>query len=145
MTAASFAPPPGFVPYTRISPLLAPWAPLWINELADRAVLGVQVREPHCNSRGAAHGGLFAALADQAMGLTSGGRVIATGAPFETLWTTSRTIDYLAAARVGQWLEFDTFFNHGNRYSWHAEIDIRADGETVARGRAAFRVKLRER
>jgi acyl-coenzyme A thioesterase PaaI-like protein len=138
-----FIPPSGFAPYTRPSPLLEPWRPLWIRELPDRVVIGLQVREAHCNSRGTVHGGLFAALADQAMGHTSSGHIlVGLGWPLEGLWTTSLTLDYLRPAQVGQWLEFDTHFNQGNRTSWHAEIDIRADGETVARGRASFRVKL---
>lgn len=135
--------PPGFEPYTRASPLLDPWRPLFAQELDDRLLIGLYVREAHCNSRGTVHGGLFAALADQAMGHSSSGHILTLGLPLEGLWTTSLTIDYLAAAKVGQWLVFDTHFNQGNRTSWHAEIDIRADDRTVARGRATFRVKLR--
>lgn len=138
------APPPGFSRYTRSSPLFEPWQPIWMKELADRVVLGVRVREAHCNSRGTVHGGFFAALADQAMGHCSSAAILAAGARLEGLWTTGLTIDYLAFAKVGQWLEFDTFFNQGTRQSWHAEIDIRADGTTVARGRASFRVRLGE-
>ena len=137
-----FTPPPGFEPYTRPSPLLDPWRPLWIQHLADRVVVGVLAREVHCNSRGTVHGGFYAALADQAMGHTSSLHILATGQPLEGLWTTSLAIDYLAAAGVGQWLVFDTHFTQGSRASWNAEVDIRADGKTVARGRASFRVKL---
>ena len=52
------------------------------------------------------------------------------------------TVDYLGAARPGQWLAFDTTFIRTGRTLCHAEMDITADGETVARARAAFRVAL---
>ena len=143
MTDSTDAVPPGFEPFTRESPLLAPWRPLFSRAETDRLVIGLRVREPHCNSRGTVHGGLFAALADQAMGMSSSVTLRAGGLMVDALWTTSMTVDYLAVARLGQWLEFDTVFSRGGRSSCHAEADIRADGRTVARARAAFRVALR--
>lgn len=138
------ATPDGFEPFTRESPLLAPWRPLFAREAADRIVIGLTIAEPHCNSRGTAHGGLLAALADQAMGMSSSVSLRNTGLPVANLWTTSMTVDYLGTAKLGQWLEFDTVFTRGGRHSCHAEADIRADGRTVARARAAFRVALQE-
>lgn len=136
--------PPGFEPYARSSPLLDPWKPIWIQELTDRIILAVRVREAHCNARGTVHGGFYAALADQAMGHSSGRHITALGWPLGQMWTTSLTIDYLGAAKVGQWLAFDPQFDKGSRALWYAECDIAADGETVARGRATFRVKLKD-
>lgn len=137
-----FAPPPGYQPYTRLSPLLAPWAPFWIRELPDRVLIGVEAREAHCNSRGFVHGGFYAAIADQAMGHTTGGHIVGLGLPLQSLLTSSISIDYISSARVGQWLVFDTHFASGGKTLWFAEIDISADSETVARGRASFRVLL---
>lgn len=135
-------PPAGFEPFNRESPLLSPWRPIFMRSDPDRVVLGLEAREAHTNSRGTVHGGLYAALADQAMGLTCGARLRAEGAAVEGLWTTSLTVDYLGAAKPGQWLEFDTVFVHGGGRSSHAEMDISADGETVARARASFRIAL---
>lgn len=134
--------PPGFEPFTRESPLLSPWRPLFVCARPDRLIIGVQVREPHTNSRGTVHGGLFAALADQAMGMSCGVRLRAEGVNVQNLWTTSMTIDYLGVARPGQWLAFDTTFAQTGRTLCHAEADITADGVTVARARGAFRVAL---
>lgn len=136
-------PPPGFEPYDRSSPLLDPWAPLWKRELPDRIQLGVEAREAHCNSRGLVHGGFFAALADQALGLSAGVRALAEGLPVTALLTTSLAIDYIGSAKVGQWIVFDPHFAQGGRTIWFAELDISADAETVARGRASFRVLLK--
>ncbi len=134
--------PEGFVPFTRESPLLDPWRPLFCREADDRVVIGLTIRESHCNSRGTAHGGLLAALADQAMGMSSGVKLRAAGLKVVNLWTTSMTVDYLGVPKIGQWLEFDTVFSQGGRTICHAEADIRADGETVARARGSFRVRL---
>jgi uncharacterized protein (TIGR00369 family) len=142
MADAAQDPPDGFEPFTRESPLLEPWRPLLCRAEPDRLVIGLVVREPHCNSRGTVHGGLFAALADQAMGMSSALKLRAAGQKVQNLWTTSMTVDYLGVAKLGQWLEFDTVFSKAGRSNCHAEADIRADGKTVARARAAFRIVL---
>jgi uncharacterized protein (TIGR00369 family) len=134
--------PEGFDLFTRPSPLLDPWRPLYARTTADRLILGVCLREPHTNSRATAHGGLIAALADQAMGMSCGVKLRADGVSVTNLWTTSLTIDYLGAAKVGQWLTFDTTFMRVGKTLCHAECDVTADGESIARGRARFRVTL---
>ncbi|HEX5006792.1 MAG TPA: thioesterase, partial [Hyphomonadaceae bacterium] len=59
--------PSGFEPHFRKSPLTDPWEPLYSKHLPDRIVLGLHTRQPHTNSRGLIHGGLIAALADNAL------------------------------------------------------------------------------
>jgi uncharacterized protein (TIGR00369 family) len=134
--------PEGFELFTRPSPLLDPWRPLYVQRRADRMVLGVHLREPHTNSRATAHGGLVAALADQAMGMSCGVKLHAEGIAITNLWTTSLAIEYLAAAKVGQWLVFDTTFARVGKTLCYAECDVAADGETIARAHANFRVSL---
>ncbi|HOA93088.1 MAG TPA: PaaI family thioesterase [Quisquiliibacterium sp.] len=78
-------PPGGFTRHFRASPLTAPWEPLyskWVDDLTSvppsaSLVIGLRVREAHCNSRGFAHGGLIGALADNAMGLSLSSRASA--------------------------------------------------------------------
>ncbi len=135
-------PPAGFEPFTRESPLLAPWKPLFVREEPTRMIMGLHIREPHLNSRGTVHGGLFAALADQAMGMSCAARLRTEGVPVSNLWTSSMAIDYLDVARPGQWLAFETHFSRTGRTLCHAEMDITADGQTVARAKGAFRVSL---
>jgi acyl-coenzyme A thioesterase PaaI-like protein len=119
-----------------------PWRPLYVRAEADRIILGVHLREPHTNSRATAHGGLIAALADQAMGMSCGVKLKAEQVNVVNLWTTSLALDYLGTAKVGQWLAFDTTFARTGKTICYAECDVTADGETVARGRASFRVAL---
>jgi uncharacterized protein (TIGR00369 family) len=134
--------PEGFELFTRPSPLLDPWRPIYARADADRLLLGLHLREAHTNSRATAHGGLIAALADQAMGMSCGVKLRASGVNITNLWTVSLSIDYLGAAQVGQWLVFDTIFAHVGKTLCHAECDVAADGVTIARGRASFRVSL---
>lgn len=134
--------PDGFELFTRPSPLMDPWRPLYARAEADRVVLGVILREPHTNSRATAHGGLIAALADQAMGMSCGVKLKAEAVRITNLWTTPLAIEYLGAAKIGQWLTFDTSFARTGKTICYAECDVTADGETIARGRASFRVAL---
>ncbi len=134
--------PAGFAAFTRPSPLMDPWRPIYARADVDRTVLGLYLREPHTNSRATAHGGLIAALADQAMGVSCGVKLKADGVSVTNLWTASLALEYLGAAKVGQWIAFDTTFVRTGKTICYAECDVTADGETVARARASFRVTL---
>jgi acyl-coenzyme A thioesterase PaaI-like protein len=130
----------GFAPHARKSPLTDPWEPLYARKLADRTVLGVVVATPHTNSRGFLHGGLIAALADNAMGLSCGVVLARDGLPAGGLVTVSLGVDYVGKAGIGQWLAFDTTYVRPGRTICFAEAQVTADGEPVARARATFRV-----
>lgn len=131
--------PDGFEPHDRTSPLTAPWEPIYARREADRLRLGLEVRVPHTNSRGLLHGGLIAALADNAMGLSLGVRLEAEGRrPERGLVTTRLSVDYLGRAELGQWLEVDTSFIHLGGRQGHAQAFITADGTIIARADAAF-------
>ncbi len=136
----TFQPPEPFVPHARKSPLTAPWEPIYADIREDRWVLAVEVREPHTNSRGGPHGGLIAALADNAMGLSCGVMLTRLKIPSNGLVTVSLGLDYLAAAQQGQWLTFDTDFIKPGKSICYAEATVRADDKPVARARATFKV-----
>ena len=133
--------PAGFAPHSRTSPLTAPWEPIFARSLDDRIVLGLRVREEHCNSRGMVHGGLIAALADNAMGLSLGTVLKAEGATIDGLVTTTLSLDFLGKADLGQWLEFDTDFVHAGGSQGVSQALVRADGAVIARANAAFRFR----
>jgi acyl-coenzyme A thioesterase PaaI-like protein len=141
--SADRPPPEGFVRHGRISPLTAPWEPLYERALPDRLVLGLWLRTPHTNTRGAAHGGLIAALADKAMGLSCAivrGVSPATSSEPASFVTVSLGVDYLETARIGQWFVVDTSFVKAGRSLCFAGADLTADGVLVARAHATFRV-----
>ena len=127
--------PAGFERHDRKSPVTDPWEPIWRRLSGDTVVLGLRATAPHCNSRGFVHGGLISALADNAMGLACGRR---TGQP--GMVTVSLSVDFLAAAMKGQWLEFDTVFVKPGSTLCFAQAFVTADGQPCARADAVFRV-----
>jgi len=129
------APPAGFAPHFRKSPLTDPWEPLFSKREDGAVVLGTLLRDVHTNARGMAHGGLITALADNAMGLScverSGG-----GTSYVTV---GLTVDFLGTARPGQWLEVRTDFIRLGKTLSFAQCLVMADNEPCARANATFR------
>ena len=136
----TFEPPDPFTLHPRKSPLTTPWEPIYADIREDRWLLAVEVREPHTNSRRGPHGGLIAALADNAMGLSCGVLLTKLKIPSNGLITVSLGLDYLAAAKLGHWLVFDTDFIKPGKSLCYAEATVLADGKPVARARATFKV-----
>ena len=135
-TTDTLAPPPGFCPHDRKSPLTDPWEPLFARKTDRAVVLGLRAGPAHANSRGFVHGGLIGALADNAMGLSCGRRM----GDLASLVTVSLTVDFLASAHVGQWLEFDTVFVKPGGTLCFTQAFVTADGQPCARANAVFRV-----
>ena len=132
--------PDGFEPHLRKSPLTAPWEPLYARKSEDRVVLGLTVAAPHTNSRGLLHGGLIAALADNAMGLSCTAVLAQDGVASSGLVTVSLAVDYMGRAGIGDWLEFDTDFVRAGRTLCFAGASVTAQGQRIARAHATFRV-----
>ena len=131
--------PDGFVPHDRTSPLTAPWAPLYARRANQRYLLALEVRTAHTNSRGLVHGGLIAALDDNAMGLSLGEMLAAEGrAPARGAITTSLSIDYLDRAEIGEWLVITTGFIHAGRRTAVTEALATVGDRTIARANATF-------
>ncbi len=138
MTAAP-AIPAGFERHYRRSPLTEPWEPIYSKKMERAVVLGLRLAEPHTNSRGLIHGGLIAALADNAMGLSCG---VNSSEPLSLL-TISLSIDYLGSAEKGQWLEIDTNFVKVGGSICFAQCLVTADAVPCARGNATFKALRR--
>jgi uncharacterized protein (TIGR00369 family) len=135
------APLDGFAPHFRKSNVTDPWEPLYSRVLPDRIVIGFHVRDAHTNSRGMLHGGLIAALADNAMGLSCVQVLTAQGQkPAGGLVTVSMATDYIGAAKLGQWVQIDTQYVKAGRTLCFAQAFISADGEVIARADARFKV-----
>lgn len=132
--------PEGFVPHDRTSLVTKPWEPIYAKRESDRLRLGLEIRPEHTNSRGLLHGGLIAALADNAMGLSLVA-VLANDSrrPARGLVTTSLSVDFLGKAELGQWLEFDTDFVHTGGSQGVTQALVTADGAVIARANATFR------
>ena len=128
--------PDGFEPHFRKSPLTDPWEPLYSKRTEKAVVMGLRLAKPHTNARGLIHGGLIAALADNAMGYSC---AQATG------WTTtfvtiSLAVDFIGSAGIGQWLAVESEVIKTGSTICFAQSLIKADDVVIARANATFRV-----
>ena len=134
-------PPAGFARHFRRSPLTDPWEPLWSRRDGDAFVLALEVGVPHTNARGMAHGGLIAALADNAMGIAC----VLAAEGLSGIVTVNLSIDLIGSARIGDWLEFRARPVRVGRSLAFAECAVAASGRVVARASAVFSVPPRDR
>ena len=135
MTASDF--PEGFERHFRQSPLTDPWEPLYSKRTDNAVIIGLRLARPHTNSRGLIHGGLIAALADNAMGLSCGVRLEGGGS---RLVTVSLAIDFIGTAQIGQWLAVETDVIKTGGTLCFTQSLIKADEVVIARANATFRV-----
>jgi len=141
MTEPTELVPDGFTPHARKSPLTDPWEPLYAKIVDGALVLGVRIRQAHCNARGFAHGGLISALADNAMGHSVVGTLRRKeGNNAANAVTVSLTLDFLGTVQLGQWLEIVPRVLKAGSNLGFADCLVLADGRPVARGNATFRV-----
>jgi uncharacterized protein (TIGR00369 family) len=128
--------PAGFERHFRKSPLTEPWEPIY-SRMTDRAVIiGLRLAKPHTNGRGLVHGGLIAALSDNAMGYSC---ALVMGWTM-SLVTISLAVDFAGSANVGQWLAVETDVIKTGKTICFAQSLIKADDVVIARANGTFRV-----
>jgi uncharacterized protein (TIGR00369 family) len=132
----SRAAPNGFAPHFKGSPVTEPWEPLFSRHLDRIVQLGLWVREAHCNSRGFLHGGVVATLADNAMGISC----VAGHHAARSALTVSLSLDYVATAKIGQWLLIEPRVVRTGSTLGFVDALVTADGDTIARASATFRM-----
>lgn len=135
--------PDGFAPHFRKSPVTDPWEPIYSRRAEGSLEIGLFLAAGHCNSRGFVHGGVIAALADNAMGLSfHESRVRALGE--ETAKggavTVSLSIDFLATARIGDWLQITPRVLKFSGSTGFVDALVTVNDQTIARASAVFRV-----
>ena len=128
--------PDGFEPLSRKSPLTEPWEPLYAKKTDKAVIIGLRLARPHTNGRGLIHGGLIAALADNAMGYSCAQM---------TNWTTSfvtisLTVDFVGSAEIGQWLTIESDVIRTGKTICFAQSLAKADDVVIARASGTFRV-----
>jgi acyl-coenzyme A thioesterase PaaI-like protein len=128
--------PEGFSLHTRTSPVTDAWAPIYARIWPASFVLGLRVAPVHCNSRGLLHGGVIAALADNAMGLSLAMQTVPPASPV----TTNLSVDYFGKAAIGTWLTFETDHVAQQGQNGFTHALVKADGIPVARATAVFRL-----
>jgi uncharacterized protein (TIGR00369 family) len=134
------APPDGFAPHFRRSPVTDAWEPLYSRRAEGVVEIGFRAAGAHANSRGFVHGGLISALADNAMGLSCA----ETLGDLSSLVTVSLALDYLGSANLGQWVQVEPKLNRLGSTLCFAEALVTADGKPCAKAHATFRVVRRD-
>lgn len=92
--------PDGFVPKSGAGPFADVNGPLFIRH-TDNA-LGFEVRREHCNPISSCHGGWLGAFLDMQMPLVA---ILENDIRDRFLLTVSLSLDFLAPATVGAWVE----------------------------------------
>jgi uncharacterized protein (TIGR00369 family) len=136
MTATDI--PAGFEPHFRKSPLTDPWEPLYSRRTEKAVIIGLRLARPHTNGRGLIHGGLIAALSDNAMGYSC-----AQAMGWDTnksLVTINLAVDFIGAAQIGQWLSIESEVIRTGSTICFAQSLIKADDVVIARANGTFRV-----
>ena len=128
--------PEGFERHFRQSPLTDPWEPLYSKRTDKAVVIGLRLGKPHTNGRGLIHGGLIAALSDNAMGHSCahvmGGQ--------SSLVTISLAVDFVGTAQIGQWLAVESDVIKTGSTIAFAQSLVKADDAVIARANGTFRV-----
>ncbi len=134
------APPAGFAPHFRRSPVTDAWEPLFSRRSDGVVQIGFHADRPHANGRGFVHGGLISALADNAMGLSCAEQL----GEAASLVTVSLALDFLGSASLGQWVLVEPRLNRLGSTLCFAEAVVSADGAPCAKAHATFRVVRRD-
>ena len=128
--------PERFGLWPRNSNFLQMVGPLYYRSDSDGLVFGLRIHERHANGRGIAHGGLLTTVADLALGHNCGRLV----GPTQTLFTTSLTIDFVASAMIGDWLETHTDVQQTGKRLGFANCYLTVGDRRIARASGIFSV-----
>lgn len=111
--------------------------PLFARYEGEALRLAFRVEERHCNPMGNCHGGWLASFAD--MQLPFGSRAQA-GLALNFLPTISLSIDYLAPAKLGAWVEGRTEVLKRTKNLVFAQMTATADGDICLRANGTFKI-----
>lgn len=95
-------PPPGFKPLRAMGDFIHINGPLWLRREGGVVQLGFRVEPRHCNPMHTCHGGMLASFADMLLPMTAHRKSPEVGSRF--LPTVSLQLDYLAPAKLGDWV-----------------------------------------
>ena len=130
--------PAGFEPVQRIQPhsfggLVGPF---YARRADGELSLGLRIEERHLNSRGTCHGGLLATMADIALGYACA-EANREGKNFVTI---DLSVEYLAAARAGDWLHSEVRVLNADTRTASATGHLCVGEVQIARISANFRM-----
>ena len=104
--------------------------PFYSRRQGNDLSLGLRIEERHCNSRGTCHGGLLATLADIALGYACALAGNSDGVN-RNFVTVDLSLQYLAATRVGVWVQSEVRVLDSNSRTRSAEGQLLVDGNPL--------------
>ncbi len=126
--------PPGFVRLEIVSGFAADFGPIYAKREGERVWFGFRVENKHLNPRAVAHGGALATFADMQLAtLMRSGLLTPKQSP-----TISLSIDFLAPAPAGEWIEGEIVLVKRTGRLAFTETILTAKGSPVARTKAMF-------
>lgn len=125
--------PDGFVPINIRTGFLASFGPLYVNR--EEGKLGFYVAAQHLNPFEVCHGGAIATFADMQILAARKG----SGTKLGRTPTINISVDYLAPAALGAWVEADVTLVKATRTLIFTQALITANGELVARSSGIYR------
>ncbi|MDP9102968.1 MAG: PaaI family thioesterase [Pseudomonadota bacterium] len=134
-----FTPPDGFR-RSRRGPFTEHNGPVYHRDDTDqRAVQGFRILKRHCNGLGIVHGGMLATFIDGLLGHAVGAAAKRPGV------TIHLSLDYLAMARAGEWVEGEARVTRLTKDVAFAEARAFVGARDVIRASAIFKLMERKR
>ena len=131
--------PPGFVPAHFSRGFLDRGGPYWLHATDGGTMVGLRIDEGHLNYHDAAHGGVLTTFADVALSYA----LHASKQPPLPVATATLTVNFLSAAKLGDWLEAEASIDRAGQRMAYTSGVIRRDGEPIATMLGVFSVLRR--
>ena len=128
--------PAGFVPANFSPGFLDRGGPYWLGKADGRTIVGLRIDEGHLNYQDVAHGGVLTTFADVALSFA----LFASENPPLPVATATLTVNFLGAARLGDWLEAEARIDRIGKRLGYASGSIRCGDETIATMSGVFSV-----
>ena len=131
--------PAGFEPANFSPGFLDRGGPYWLSQVDGQTSVGLRIDEGHLNYHDVAHGGVLTTFADVALSYA----LYASETSPLPVATATLTVNFLGAARLGDWLEAQVRIDRVGKRIAYASGSIRRGGETVATMSGVFSVQRR--
>jgi uncharacterized protein (TIGR00369 family) len=130
--------PEGFKPRRFGDGFIGVNGPLYVKKLEPGIQLGFRVERRHCNPMGICHGGMIATFCDMLLPISA--HYLSADLARRFLPTISLQVDYLAASKLGAWVQGDAQLLRATRSLVFMQGMVRADAEPVARVSGIFKI-----
>jgi len=135
------APPAGYVPAGFSPGFLDRGGPYWLRQTEagspNGICVGLRIEAGHLNYQDAAHGGVLSTLADVALSWC----VYSSEDPPLAVATATLTVNFLGAARLGEWLEARARIDRIGRALAYTSGTIRCGDQAIATMTGVFSVR----